>query len=161
MNPVKTICAECGKEIYIFHSKTKDVDYACNSNKYNDFHKCKNWRLKPSSIVRLVPEVKERKDEIIGTVLRSADELVLKNKVKVKEISISRAVSYRYAKAKEYGTEKEEIFDNMSFGVVLETEITDDEELDNVVDRYSSYVDRIIKNKFSTKITLKLLTEDD
>ena len=156
--PFKAKCGNCGQDIFVHWSKKKEVEYACNTFKsYEDFHACPNWK-KGMKLVMI--EQKPPTPEPSKPVLQSADQLPVV-KGKVVKINLSRTLSYKYGVAKEYGVEKEDIFNSLTYGVEVECDIDNLPVLEQLQTQTKKHIDAVLWEDFLKKRKLRLITGED
>lgn len=99
--PYKTVCANCGQEIFVHWSKKKQKEYPGNTIKsYENFHQCPNWKEIPGvdpprpqqqstaqATIQKVPQVTAK-----PTTFETADTVLkFERTFKVLEVTISKS----------------------------------------------------------------------
>ncbi len=179
--PYESTCDNCGMTIQVYLKKDKTGEYARNSKKYinynagerPDFHQCRNWKAKkgekkkektiitPPAPPPEKPKSSEKTaEEYLKPRFESADTLPVV-KGKVAEINLSRTVSYKYGVAKEYATEKEEIFNSLTYGVRVECEIDNLPVLEKLQTQYGNHINAVLWEDFLKKRKLKLIKGEE
>ena len=169
--PYKRECDNCGAPIFVYYSQKSKTEYARNSNKYinynnnekPDYHQCRNWKGdkgKPAPQPQpSAPALQPTHQSTPQVELQSADQMV-QIKEKITSITLSRTVSYKYGKAKEYATEKEEIMDSFTCGLTIDIDSKDLNAIERTIDSNLQQINAALRKEIWHKYKLKLLTGD-